>query len=115
MTSAQVAALKERGYAVLPGAVPPARREAALRAIDQAQQAGDTAALCRAAHKLRGAAANFGATRLQTLCMQLERDAHARRIGDALAAIPSVGEEVDNVLSALVIESRRPVTFIKPS
>jgi HPt (histidine-containing phosphotransfer) domain-containing protein len=81
---------------------------ASRAAFTQAESAGDSSLLGRTAHKLRGAAANFGALHLQALCTQIERDALAHRISEAEGALAALRAEVDRVRVALAEERRRP-------
>jgi signal transduction histidine kinase/DNA-binding response OmpR family regulator/HPt (histidine-containing phosphotransfer) domain-containing protein len=69
--------------------------------IAQALENGDADALRRAAHELKGACANFGAHRLQTLCQSVEEYARARRIHDADKLVPALVREHQRVITAL--------------
>jgi HPt (histidine-containing phosphotransfer) domain-containing protein len=54
-----------------------------LGAIDQAMQSGNTEALQRAAHALKGGAGSIGALALQACCRELEEAAKAGTLSGA--------------------------------
>ena len=77
-----------------------------LRMLAAAIDLGDTAALEIAAHKLKGASGNFGATRLQQLCQVVEDlcdEGQAR-------FVPWVLPEIETQLSAVLEALRRTLT-----
>jgi HPt (histidine-containing phosphotransfer) domain-containing protein len=76
-----------------------------LAAIEAALKARDAVALQRAAHALKGAAANVGAVRLQRLCRELEEigrsgsaDAAAGRLAPLRGAFAELQLAIDELL-----------------
>ena len=67
---------------------------ARVTAIRTAAAGGDTAGLRRAAHALKGSAANVGAQQVRDVCLALEHGASAGRIDAALIT------SLDAVMSA---------------
>jgi HPt (histidine-containing phosphotransfer) domain-containing protein len=68
-----------------------------VRAIGE----GDTQALERAAHKLRGASANVGAIVLVEICAELEARGHAARLGGATGLVERFDAEFARARDAL--------------
>ncbi len=75
--------------------------EEALKILEAAVAEGNTETMSRAAHKLKGSAGNFGARRLQSLCLELEQLARAQQMEAASLRLPAVRHEVSRVLAAL--------------
>ncbi|MBT2515350.1 response regulator [Arthrobacter sp. ISL-30] len=102
---ARLAVLRQLGPAdgqgLLPAAAAAFRNdvEPSLQAIRQALYDDGDGALRRAAHKLKGAAANIGASRAAALCFELERIERTR--GDAPAVLGRLEEELGLVVRAL--------------
>jgi HPt (histidine-containing phosphotransfer) domain-containing protein len=69
--------------------------------LASAESNGSADQLRRAAHRLRGGAANFGAFRLVRLCTELEKHAAGDRVRAAGALIPEVRNELARVERAL--------------
>jgi HPt (histidine-containing phosphotransfer) domain-containing protein len=59
------------------------------------------------AHRIRGAAANFGARRLIGLCTQIEKHASAGRLAEVNALLPHLKTEIDRTVTALEAETGR--------
>ncbi len=77
-----------------------------IERIAAAVRSGDANAMRRAAHQLKGAAANFGAHPLQSLCEEMEQ---AGRAGDTVSVSGMVAEvrrEYRRVEAALSDECR---------
>lgn len=74
---------------------------AELAALTQAVDRGDGAAVHQVAHRLRGAAANLGATSLSARCADLERLGEADRLGDAHTLLNVLRGEFDRAATAL--------------
>jgi HPt (histidine-containing phosphotransfer) domain-containing protein len=68
---------------------------------------GDREAIERAAHTLKGASANVGATGLVDVCAGLEMRARERQLGDTTALMEQFVEEFDRVRAALEIAIAR--------
>jgi HPt (histidine-containing phosphotransfer) domain-containing protein len=76
--------------------------------IVTAIERGDADGLRRAAHALRGAAANFGAHPLEAWCDQIEICARQGRTAAAASLMDGLHAEFHRVLAALELESRQP-------
>jgi len=74
---------------------------ARIKAIREAQAAGDAGALASAAHALKGAAANIGAARLQELSQGIESLAREGRPQDARKAIGGLDKSLAAARAAL--------------
>jgi PAS domain S-box-containing protein len=75
-----------------------------LQAMRDAVAKEDAAALRQAAHKLRGASANLGATTLSQLCKTLEAMGVAGTTAGALAGVLQVEVEYETVKATLQLE-----------
>jgi HPt (histidine-containing phosphotransfer) domain-containing protein len=69
--------------------------------LRQAIEAADAVAIVGAAHSLRGASANLGATGLVELCSSLETDAAADDLSSAVRLVDALVVELARVRSAL--------------
>ena len=78
-----------------------------LQAMRTAVAKGDTVALHQAAHGLRSASANLGATALSQLCKKLEAMGKAGITAEALADVLQVEEAYETVKAALQIERQQ--------
>ena len=76
-----------------------------LPALRQAVQAGDSEALSRTAHALKGASANIGGHTLAELCRQLETLGHSRSVAEADQLLGRVESEFARVKFELQNES----------
>jgi signal transduction histidine kinase/DNA-binding response OmpR family regulator len=77
--------------------------EDARKSLDRmraAAKAGDTAALAKAAHRLKGGSCNIGAKILGDLCQELEDLGNAGKVSDAGECIDKVECEFDRVQAA---------------
>jgi len=72
-----------------------------LQALQAALKEGDTPRLHRAAHTLKGLAANFGAERAVTAAAEVERLAKANQSAGMPAAITELDESLDELIAAL--------------
>jgi len=63
-----------------------------LTVLLQAREAGDAEALRRAAHALKGAGANVGATALAEICRQLETLGEAQSVAGAAQLIEQLAQ-----------------------
>jgi CheY-like chemotaxis protein/HPt (histidine-containing phosphotransfer) domain-containing protein len=72
-----------------------------MQALEAAAAASDATALSRAAHALKGAASNLGATALQAECGRLENDAAARFPDDVPARLRDIAELCEKTRAAL--------------
>lgn len=72
-----------------------------LRTLAAGTDHGDNATLEIAAHKLKGASGNFGATRLQQLCQLVEDLCHQDQARFISWLLPEIESEVGAVLEAL--------------
>ncbi len=78
---------------------------ARLDAIALAASAGDAAALRRAAHALKGSAANIGAIHVRDTCLALEQAAVAGRIDATMvAAVSGALPPTEAALRAIIAE-----------
>ncbi len=77
---------------------------AQLAAMQQAVADNDNDALHRAAHSLKSASANLGATKLAALCQDLEHCGRDGRASSAMAALDIAAFELDAVMAALADE-----------
>jgi HPt (histidine-containing phosphotransfer) domain-containing protein len=73
-----------------------------LDALRAALKEGDTPRLHRAAHTLKGLAANFGAERAVAAAAEVERLAKANQSTGMPAAITELEESLDELIAALV-------------
>lgn len=78
-------------------------REEILRQLGE----GDRDRLERAAHTLKGASANVGATGLADICAGLEMRARESRLDDVAGLIEQFEAEFDGVLAALQVVTTR--------
>ena len=65
--------------------------------LDQCQVSGDTAKFTRAAHSIKGSAANIGATQLGAAAGQLEHDSKASPLASLTPGIDAVKAEYAKV------------------
>jgi CheY-like chemotaxis protein/HPt (histidine-containing phosphotransfer) domain-containing protein/two-component sensor histidine kinase len=70
--------------------------------------AGDAEALERAAHMLRGASANVGATELAAVCAQIEAQARIAQFDDAAGLVARFDSELARVRDAFDLLADRP-------
>jgi PAS domain S-box-containing protein len=68
---------------------------------DLAEAANDLEALRAIAHRLRGAAANFGAIRLMAICAGIEQHAAAGNLLETVDLLEPLGSEISRVVAAL--------------
>ncbi len=78
-----------------------------LSHIEEAIQAGDATELAEGAHKLKGSAAQLGATRLRELCAILESEARAGDMTHSSTLFADVTDEVTQVNAALIAEAAK--------
>ncbi|HEV8335786.1 MAG TPA: response regulator [Candidatus Polarisedimenticolia bacterium] len=74
---------------------------ACLAALSEASAGGDAAALGRAAHRLKGAAATLGATRMASMSMELEKLGRAGSVTGSQGWITLLEAELGRVRKAL--------------
>jgi HPt (histidine-containing phosphotransfer) domain-containing protein len=72
-----------------------------LRTMAQALDRGDTDAVEIAAHKLKGASANFGATQLKQLCQLAEDLCREGQLRFVRWLLPEIEKELEAVITAL--------------
>ena len=72
-----------------------------MRDLREALSRGDLAAAGRAAHSLKGSAANFEAVQLVDAALKIERLTHGGRIEEAAAAYDVLDRAVGSLLSEL--------------
>jgi HPt (histidine-containing phosphotransfer) domain-containing protein len=72
-----------------------------LAAIREAVGRGDAPGLRQAAHSLKGAASNLGASALADLCARLEAMGRAGSVAEADPLLPGVERQYDEVCAAL--------------
>jgi HPt (histidine-containing phosphotransfer) domain-containing protein len=77
------------------------------QAVAAAIEAGDAAALCLAAHKLKGAVANFSAPSTQEAALRLETLGRQQDLSQAPAAYATLEKEVTRLRQALEDLRRR--------
>ena len=77
---------------------------ACLSRIDAALQAGDVEELAEGAHKLKGGAAQLGASRLRDLCADLEKQARDGDASNAAGLLQAISAEMARVYAALEAE-----------
>jgi two-component system sensor histidine kinase/response regulator len=70
--------------------------------LERAVRREDPAAVARAAHALKGAAANLGAIAVAAICAELQTAADAGRLPDATDLIARLRAELDEVRHAPV-------------
>jgi CheY-like chemotaxis protein/HPt (histidine-containing phosphotransfer) domain-containing protein len=75
-----------------------------VRALVDAERAGDAAALARAAHTLKSSSAQVGAARLSLLAKELEALGRAQRLEGARERVAAAREELESVQEALAAE-----------
>jgi len=75
-----------------------------------AESASDLDALRAIAHRLRGAAANFGAIRLIALCAGVEQHAAAGNLLETMDLLEPLGAELSRVTAALREDSSAPIS-----
>jgi signal transduction histidine kinase/DNA-binding response OmpR family regulator/HPt (histidine-containing phosphotransfer) domain-containing protein len=75
-----------------------------VRALVDAERAGDTAALARAAHTLKSSSAQVGAARLSTLAKELEALGRAGSREGVAERVAATREELESVQEALAAE-----------
>jgi HPt (histidine-containing phosphotransfer) domain-containing protein len=80
-----------------------------LNAIAQAVERVDAKALALHAHALRGGAANFGASRLDTVCGRLEAIGVAAALAEAPPMLNELGRESAQVRAVLLALKSRPL------
>jgi HPt (histidine-containing phosphotransfer) domain-containing protein len=80
---------------------------AQLDTLHAALAEGDPHAVERAAHTVKGASANIGATRLAELCRELEALGRAAALGSGREMLERIEAEFDNVRHALGVELTR--------
>jgi len=73
-----------------------------LETLRSALKHGDPAGMQRAAHTLKGLAANFGAERAVAAAAEAERLAKARQSAGMPAAITELEESLDELIAALM-------------
>jgi HPt (histidine-containing phosphotransfer) domain-containing protein len=72
-----------------------------LRELQRGAQAQDADAIVRAAHSLRSSSANLGATRLASLCQELETSARLQQIDAASRLLAALESEYLKVCAVL--------------
>ncbi|HEY0944543.1 MAG TPA: response regulator [Opitutaceae bacterium] len=75
--------------------------------IRAAHAAGDTAALARTAHTVKGACANFGARALQSLCARIEELARSGRLTATTDPIQQLDAELSRLAAVLNRQKQR--------
>ena len=78
---------------------------------DLAEAANDLEALRSIAHRVRGAAANFGAIRLMALCAGIEQHAAAGDLLETVDFLEPLGSELSRVVAALRADLRSPASI----
>jgi CheY-like chemotaxis protein len=72
-----------------------------LEALREAIEGGDAASMAQVAHALKGSSANMGATRLVTICEELEDAGHSGALERAPALVERLEAEFGRVRAAL--------------
>ena len=75
--------------------------------LDRTLAAGQAADFTRAAHSVKGACANFGATDLGRLCAEVEALGRAGNLAGAAPCLPGLRHELERVRLALAAETGR--------
>jgi two-component system, sensor histidine kinase and response regulator len=75
-----------------------------------AEGSSDLEAFRAIAHRLRGAAANFGAIRLMALCAGIEQHAATGNLLETVDLLEPLGTELSRVVTALREDSNGPIT-----
>ncbi len=81
--------------------VPPCLQEIRRLSAGDILPAADGAAVARAAHKIKGAGANYGAKELEKLCAQMEAVARAEKIEEVKLLMPELEAEYEAVIVSL--------------
>ena len=84
-----------------------------MRELRAALERGDTYALSRSAHTLKGVSANLGVRRIVSLCTRLEERARAGSLEGAHAMLGNIDEELVNAKHALDAYSTDPAAFAR--
>ena len=82
--------------------------------MQAAVRRSDARALVEAAHKLKGASGNVGATRMQQLCGELQTLGRAKALAPAGARLAQLAAEITLVRTALLQEKDRPRSVGSP-
>ena len=85
-----------------------------LTVLKSALDDGDSAQIHRAAHTLKGLAANFGAERAVGAALEIERRAKAQQSDGMAAAVQELEEALDELIAALATVPQ-PSPSILPS
>ncbi|MGB1109009.1 MAG: Hpt domain-containing protein [Gammaproteobacteria bacterium] len=72
-----------------------------LGLLRESMVSGDREVFQRAAHSIKGSAANYSAIRLQTLCAELEADSEEAIPGDASERVDILAREAEQVVGAI--------------
>jgi HPt (histidine-containing phosphotransfer) domain-containing protein len=80
---------------------------ARLAALREALENGDTVALERTAHTLKGSSGNMGAARMAAICAELQQAGASGELGGAAELLDSLEEEFGRVRPALEAEVAR--------
>src|SRR5262249_14747385 len=78
-----------------------------LAAMRAALMQGQAEPLWKAAHRLKGGAANLGARRLAEACTELERQGRAGRLDEADGLLAELEAQIERVSAALQAEHQR--------
>ncbi|MDB6153924.1 MAG: barA 6, partial [Chthoniobacteraceae bacterium] len=81
--------------------VPPCLEEIRRLSEGSILTAADGAAIARAAHKIKGSGANFGAQELGKICAQLESISRAEKLEEVRLLVPELEAEYDAVIVSL--------------
>ncbi|MBK4732272.1 Hpt domain-containing protein [Oxynema sp. CENA135] len=81
-------------------------RETLVR-VRQSWQTQDAGAIADGAHQIKGSSSNVGASSIQKIALELERQAKQGNLSDTLAAIEGLEEQLDGV--SLFIRERLSV------
>jgi PAS domain S-box-containing protein len=78
-----------------------------LEALREAIEGGDAASVERVAHTLKGSCGNMGATRMSTICAELQDVGHSEELERAVVLVERLGAEFGRVRAALEAEVER--------
>ena len=78
-----------------------------LAELRQALDAGNARAVTQVAHTMKGAAANFGGRRLQTVSARVEELARAGKLAEAANEVPRLEAEMRRLLEVLDLQRQR--------
>jgi HPt (histidine-containing phosphotransfer) domain-containing protein len=79
-----------------------------LRQLQSAIDEEDVQSAVRAAHSIKGAAANLRLTAIFEIAQRMEREARENRLEEAIGAIQAIRENLNQIDESLKRETQRP-------